>query len=194
MCCDSQISQPPLLKGGTLAFVNEKRSWKACGRTLRYVNIVNLRLGGKGVFTTPVQTCSMTYFQDDSSNLMGTFHFSEEVSLYSPTLIPIQVFLENGLVLFISSAFHVSLWYWTCHEQNNAASEIISNHVAKYEPFDFSSLACRCLNSIYQVHLALCAHIEDFANVIIMVSGSALLWHCLALIDVKLFLSVCRAS
>jgi len=38
--------QPTQDEGGSLAFVNEERSWKVCGRTLRYVNIVSLPLGG----------------------------------------------------------------------------------------------------------------------------------------------------
>lgn len=67
--------QPTRDEGGSLAFVNEERSWKVCGRTLRYVNIVSLPLGGWGVFTTPVQTCSVTYFQDDSL-LRPNGHFS----------------------------------------------------------------------------------------------------------------------
>lgn len=69
------MSQPPILNSDSLAFVNEERSWKACGRTLRYVNIVSLPLGGKGVFTTPVQTCSVTYFYYDS-HLKPYGHFS----------------------------------------------------------------------------------------------------------------------
>lgn len=62
-------------ESGSLAFVNEEKSWKAWGRTLRYVNTASLPLGGREVFTTPVQTCSVTYFQDDSQ-LKFNGHFS----------------------------------------------------------------------------------------------------------------------
>lgn len=88
VCYDSWVSLPPVLMGvaviflkptraesGSLAFVNEERSWKAWGRTLRYVNTVSLPLGGLGVFTAPVQTCSVTYFQDDSQFKLNG-HFS----------------------------------------------------------------------------------------------------------------------